>query len=68
MLGTIVFRILVGVATAYIASLAILFVFQSRFIYPAPQELAPLTPGYEQIELTTEDDLTLRAFYQEARR
>ncbi|WP_299195984.1 alpha/beta hydrolase [uncultured Erythrobacter sp.] len=66
MLGTLAFRILVGAATAYIASLAILFAFQSRFIYPAPQEPAPLTPGYEQVELTTEDGLTLRAFYQEA--
>ena len=66
MLGTIAFRILVFVATAYIGSLAILFVFQSNFIYPAPQQPAGLTPGYEEVELTTQDGLTLRAFYHEA--
>lgn len=66
MIGTLAFRALVGVATAYIAALAILFVFQSRFIYPAPQEPAPLTPGYEEVELMTGDGLALRAFYREA--
>lgn len=59
-------RLLVFVATFYVAVLAVLFVFQSRFIYPAPQERAPLTPGYEEVELQTADGLTLRAFYREA--
>ena len=60
------FKLLVGFATAYLAVLAILFVFQSRFIYPAPQTPASLTPGYQEVEIVTEDGLALRAFYQPA--
>lgn len=60
-------RLLVFVATAYVVTVAILWAFQSRFIYPAPQERAPLTPGYEEVALTTSDGLRLRAFYREAR-
>ncbi len=60
-------RLLVFVATAYIVSVAILWAFQARFIYPAPQTRAPLTSGYEEIALDTSDGLRLRAFYREAR-
>ena len=59
-------RLLVFVATAYIAIAAILWTFQTSFLYPAPQDAAPLTPGYEEVALETEDGLTLRAFYHEA--
>ncbi len=59
-------RLLVFVATAYVVSVAILWAFQARFIYPAPQTRAPLTPGYEEIALDTSDGLRLRAFYREA--
>ena len=59
-------RLLVFVATAYLAIAAILWAFQSNFFYPAPQAAAPLTPGYEEVTLTTSDNLTLRAFYHEA--
>ncbi|MBV7258693.1 alpha/beta hydrolase [Erythrobacter crassostreae] len=54
---------LIMVATAYIAVLAILWTFQSHFIYPAPQSPAALTPGYGEVTLTTSDGLKLRSFY-----
>lgn len=60
-------RLLVFIATAYLVSAAILWAFQARFIYPAPQMRAPLTPGYEEVTLETSDGLALRAFYREAR-
>lgn len=63
----IAIRVLVFVATAYLAVLAILFVFQSRFIYPAPQAPAALARGYEEVVLETADGLRLRAFYSPAR-
>ena len=62
----IVIRFLVTVATAYLASIGLLWGFQSNFLYPAPQEAAPLTPGYEEVALRTSDGLALRAFYHEA--
>lgn len=60
-------RILLTVAVAYLAIIVILWVFQARFLYPAPQGVVPLTPGYEEVMLQTEDGLSLRAFYREAR-
>lgn len=60
-------RALVFIAVAYLATLAILYVFQSRFIYPAPQEMVVLADGYEEIFLQTSDGLTLRSFYRPAR-
>ena len=59
-------RFLAVAAVGYLAVLAILFLLQSRLIYPAPQSVPPLTPGYEEVTLETEDGLTLRAFYREA--
>ena len=66
MLGTIAFRILVGVATAYIAALAILFAFQSSFIYPAPQTQSALPEGFDEVVIETEDGIALRSFYRQA--
>lgn len=60
------FRSLVFVATIYVSLFVILWAFQSHFIYPAPQTVAPVTPGYEEVQLETSDDLRLRAFYREA--
>lgn len=65
-MAALAIRLLVFIATAYLVVLAILFVFQSRFIYPAPQSPAPLTPGYVEVVIETEDGLALRAFYREA--
>ena len=59
-------RGLVMVAAAYLAVLVILWAFQSRFYYPAPQTAPPLTPGYEEVALETGDGLMLRAFYRKA--
>ncbi|AWW73317.1 alpha/beta hydrolase [Erythrobacter sp. KY5] len=57
-------RFLGFAALAYGLIVAALFVLQSRFIYPAPQTMAALTPGYEEVTLTTQDGLQLRAFYR----
>lgn len=58
--------ILTMVATSYMTLLVILWAFQSHFIYPAPQSPAALTPGFEEIALSTSDGLQLRSFYREA--
>ncbi|MEM7667427.1 MAG: alpha/beta hydrolase [Pseudomonadota bacterium] len=63
---TFLFRTLVALATAYIAIIVILWVLQSRFLYPAPQTAAPLTPGFAEVTLQTSDGLDLRAIYREA--
>jgi len=59
--GTLVF-----LATAYLAVLVILWAFQARFLYPAPQSAASLTPGYEEVQVETSDGLRLRSFYRAA--
>lgn len=65
-MAAVAIRLLVFVATFYVAVLAVLFAFQSHFIYPAPQQRAALTTGYEEVVLETGDGLSLRAFYREA--
>jgi len=60
------FRLLVAAATAYLAVLAILFTFQSSFIYPAPQEATDPPPGFEAVTLQTADDLALTAHWRPA--
>lgn len=57
-------RLFVFVATAYLATLAVLFVFQSSFIYPAPQETHDPAPGFEAVALTTSDGLELTAHWR----
>lgn len=37
---------------------------QNRLIYPAPRETVPLSPGFSETALQTEDGLALRAFYR----
>jgi uncharacterized protein len=63
---TIALRVLLFGALTYLIILAALYAMQSRFIYPAPQDVPPLTPGYSEVELTTDDGLRLRAFHKEA--
>ncbi|MEL7189720.1 MAG: alpha/beta fold hydrolase [Pseudomonadota bacterium] len=63
-MGVLAFRILVGIAVAYLATLAILFVFQSKFIYPAPQERHDPAPGFEAIDLLTPDGLDLTVHWR----
>ncbi|MEL7197951.1 MAG: alpha/beta fold hydrolase [Pseudomonadota bacterium] len=63
-MGVLAFRILVGIAVAYLATLALLFVFQSRFIYPAPQERHDPAPGFEAVELLTPDGLDLTVHWR----
>ncbi|MEL6530421.1 MAG: alpha/beta hydrolase, partial [Pseudomonadota bacterium] len=52
-------RILVFTATFYLAALAILFVFQDRFIFPAPQDRHAPAAGFQEAEVTTADGLDL---------
>lgn len=59
-------RLLTFAALAYVAVLAVLYSQQSRLIYPAPQEVPSLTPGYAEVTLETEDGLKLRAFHRAA--
>lgn len=58
------FRILVGIAIAYLATLAILFAMQSRFIYPAPQEKVEPALGFEAVELMTPDGIDLTVHWR----
>ncbi len=59
-------RILVGISVAYLAIIVLLWVLQARMLYPAPKEVVPLIPGYQDIRLETEDGLSLRSFYRPA--
>jgi len=60
------FRILAFVGVAYLVVLTVLFALQTRLIYPAPEASPPLTPGYTEVALETDDGLTLRAFHRVA--
>ncbi|MEM9502049.1 MAG: alpha/beta hydrolase [Pseudomonadota bacterium] len=62
----LLFQALVFLATIYVVLFIVLWSFQSRFIYPAPQTAAPVASGYKEIQLKTSDDLNLRAFYRKA--
>ncbi len=59
-------RFLTTIATAYAIMVAILWVMQDRFIYPAPQYAVDPAPGFEVITLQTDDGLSLRAFKRPA--
>lgn len=54
---------------SYLILLALLFTAQRRFIYPAPASEASIGPAppFEEVQLRTEDGLTLRALYRSAR-
>lgn len=57
----------VGAAVLGYLALVTLFYFQqNRFVYPAPQDLAVLPAGFEDVELATSDGLRLRAMYRQA--
>lgn len=58
------FRILTFVAAAYLTVLAILFVFQTSFIFPAPQRTYAPQAGFEEALLTTADGLELTAHWR----
>ncbi|MEM7779633.1 MAG: alpha/beta hydrolase [Pseudomonadota bacterium] len=63
-MGAFAIKILVFLATAYLAVLAILVVMQSRLIYPAPQQLHLPAPGFGEVSLDTSDGLTLNAHWR----
>ncbi|MEP3051993.1 MAG: alpha/beta hydrolase [Erythrobacter sp.] len=59
-------RILAGASVAYFAIIVLLWALQSRMLFPAPQQRAPLPVNFEEIVLQTSDDLGLRSFYRPA--
>ncbi len=62
----LLFRGLVFVATLYVSLFVVLWAFQSHFIYPSPPWSADPHPDYDEVQLETSDNLTLRAFYRPA--
>lgn len=64
-------RFLIGligaIGFAYMAIAALVYFQQSKFIYPAPQEVVPLAEGFDEVELETSDGLKLRAFFRAAK-
>lgn len=56
-------RVLLAIVGVYCAALVLLYLFQGRFIYPAPQELVLPAPGFEAVRLRTGDGLTLNAHW-----
>ena len=63
MLTTLAVRLFVALALAYVGALALLFAFQGRLIYPAPQDLTPPAPGFDAVQLETSDELVLNAHW-----
>lgn len=63
-MANIAFRILVGIVTFYLAVLAIVLLFQSWFLFPAPQDHRDPAPGFEAITLTTYDGLELTGHWR----
>ncbi|KEO88894.1 hypothetical protein EH31_15800 [Erythrobacter longus] len=59
-------KLLIIVAAVYLLVLTILFVFQARFIYPAPQTQSALPQSFEEVMIDTSDGLSLRSFYRKA--
>lgn len=57
-------RIILGVLAAYLIALIGLYLFQSRFIYPAPQERHEPAPGFQEVLLRTGDGLELNAHWK----
>lgn len=47
----------------YLAIIALIWSQQNRLLYPAPRDVAPLSPGFAEVSLKTDDGLALRAFY-----
>ena len=57
-------RILMALAALYLAAAAVLYLFQSSFIFPAPQTASAPAPGYEAVTLTTNDGMSLAAHWR----
>jgi hypothetical protein len=61
---TLAVRAVIGLTAVYVVALALIYVFQGRFIYPAPQEVDAPAPGFEAVTLRTSDGLALNAHWQ----
>ena len=59
-------KLLAVFAVVYLSVLALLFLFQSSFIYPAPQTQSELPGGLEEVVIETSDGLALRSFFKAA--
>lgn len=63
-MATLALRIVAGLVLTYLAVLALLFVFQARLVYPAPQEYHAPAPGFRAVRLDTQDGLALTAHWR----
>ena len=61
---TIAIRIAVFLAIVYLGLAAIIYFQQTKFIFPAPQQVQEPAPGYERVNLDTEDGLALTSHWR----
>lgn len=61
---TIALRIAIFFAIVYLGLAAIIYFQQTKFIFPAPQQVHEPAPGYEVVTLETEDGLALTAHWR----
>ena len=61
---TVAIRVAIGLFAVYLAALLVLYLMQSRFIYPAPQDVIAPAPGFEAVRVDTADGLALTAHWQ----
>ena len=61
---TVAIRVVIGLVAVYLAALIALYFLQSRFIYPAPQDVIAPAPGFEAVRFDTDDGLALTAHWQ----
>ncbi len=57
-------KVLVGLLLIYALATGLLYALQSRFIYPAPQQVHEPAPGFESVTLSTQDGLDLNAHWR----
>ncbi|MEM6474776.1 MAG: alpha/beta fold hydrolase [Pseudomonadota bacterium] len=63
-MAAVAIRVIIGVALAYLAAMALLYAFQARFLYPAPQDRHDPAAGFTAVTLNTADGLALNAHYR----
>ncbi len=61
---TIAVRALIFLTVVYVGLAALIYFQQSRFIFPAPQEVYAPAPGYQAVTLNTADGLALTAHWR----
>ncbi len=59
-------NILLGIGVFYGAVLLLLWLFQAKLFYPAPQDRPEPPPGFAEVILTAQDGIKTRALYKPA--